>query len=237
MPYKPYDYKKKKENPEQDLNAIISAAETMLPIAERNRAARAAGKSFELMIEHACDAYQKVGKAMVTKVPEARQVIGRTGDRRSQMICVNGKKAHPDFMGSVSPNGRTIVFDAKHTGKDRLLKTALTPTQTYIMEAHYRCGAWCFIAASFSFEEFFLIPYSIWKNMKDHVGRNYLLATDEAIQKYRLPFDRDMNDKGKGYVWFLGRPDDLTQVFRKPFEPMIDPETGEEIDPASMTFV
>lgn len=237
MPYKPYDYKKKTENPEQDLNTIIAAAETNMSVKERNRSARAAGKAFEGMIDRACEAYRQLGKAMVVKIPEPRQVIGRTGDRRSNMICINAKKAHPDYMGSVAPNGRTLVFDAKHTAKDRMLRTALTFTQASILETHLKCGAWCFVAVSFSFKDFFLVPFSLWKNMKEHVGRNYLLATDEAIQKYRLPFDRDMNDNGNAYVWFLGRPDDLSAIFKKPYEPAIDPETGEEIDPEAMVFV
>lgn len=237
LAYKPYDYKKKKDNPEQDLNNLIKASDSRATMVARNKSARAVGKAFEAMLIRSCEAYEKLERATVKKIPEERQVIGRTGGRKSQMICVNARKAHPDFMGSVAPTGRTIVFDAKHTSKDRLLCTALTPGQYYLLDKHQKCGAWCFIAASFSFRDFFLIPFEFWRNMKERVGRKYLLATDEAIQKYRLTFDRDPNDNNNAYVWFLGRPDDLTKVFRRPIEPLIDPETGEEIDPESMVMV
>ena len=237
MPYKPYDFSKQKKNPQAELNSLMADMEKRANLANKNRYAHAAGAEFEKMIDRACEVYQADGKAMVVKVPENRRVIGRTGDRNSAMICVNAKKAHPDYMGSVAPNGQTIVFDAKHTGKDKILRNALTLTQAEILDAHMKCGAKCFVAVSFMFEYYFLIPYEWWRDMKHEFGRNYIRMTDRQIQPYRMPFDRDMGRGGEGYAWFLGRPHNISKLFEPDEKKIIDPETGEVIDMEAMVLV
>lgn len=215
MPGKPYGYKKKDTSPEAELSRLIANAEKNASVAEKNRISRAAGKEFEGMIDRACSVYRDSGKAMIVKVPENRRVVGRTGDRNSAMICVNAEKAHPDYMGSVSPHGRTIVFDAKHTGSDRIMKTALSSNQAKILDAHAACGAWTFVAVSFGFEAFYLIPYVWWRDMKAVFGRMYIRRDDAQIQRCRIPCDRNMRDHGRLYVWFLGRPGDTEEVFAR----------------------
>ena len=64
----------------------------------RNRANRIRGANFEQMIVRACEEYKAERAAVISKVPEPRRVIGRTGGRSSQMICVNAEKAHPDLF-------------------------------------------------------------------------------------------------------------------------------------------
>lgn len=187
---------------------------------ERNRQNRLDGRLFEESIDRACEAYRAAGRCMVVKVPEARRVIGRTGNRSSAMICVNAKKAHPDYMGSVSPEGKTIVFDAKHTGSGKLAYTALSEHQREIMDAHERCGAECYVMASFGGDDCFLIPYDFWKNMAAKVGRKSILPIDRSIQEYRVPVTYIVNKKKEEVpvVWFLG---DVAEL----------PGEGEEDDP------
>lgn len=180
--------------------------------AEANRASRKNGRVFEDMIERACKFYQEAGMARITKVPEARRVVGRTAGRGSLMICANAAKADPDFMGSVAPDGKCMVFDAKHTDKGKIQLNALTDNQRDIMAAHEKCGARCFVAVSFGFEKYYMIPYDMWRDMKKVFGRQYILPDDEQIQVYSVPFEiTGQTKKGEPIitVWFLGERVDV----------------------------
>lgn len=179
---------------------------------ESNKSSRKNGRIFEDMIERACKFYEDAGLARITKVPEARRVVGRTGGRTSLMICANAAKADPDFMGSVSPNGKCMIFDAKHTDKGKILLNALTENQRDILDKHMACGADCYVAVSFSFEKYYMIPYAMWKNMKEEFGRQYILPDDEKIQAYSVPFEiTGQTKKGEPLVtvWFLGERADV----------------------------
>lgn len=192
--------------------------------AEANKSSRRNGRVFEDMIERACKFYEDAGLARITKVPEARRVVGRTAGRGSLMICANAAKADPDFMGSVSPDGKCMVFDAKHTDKGKILLNALTENQRDIMAAHEKCGAKCFVAVSFGFEKYFMIPYDMWRDMKAVFGRQYILPDDEQIQGYSVPFEvTGQTKKGEELVtvWFLGRRVDVPVfVAEEPEEPV-----------------
>lgn len=180
--------------------------------AEANKSSRRNGRVFEDMIERACKFYEEAGLARITKVPEARRVVGRTAGRGSLMICANAAKADPDFMGSVAPDGKCMVFDAKHTDKGKILLNALTDNQRDIMAAHEKCGAKCFVAVSFGFEKYFMIPYDMWRDMKAVFGRQYILPGDEQIQAYSVPFEiTGQTKKGEPLitVWFLGERADV----------------------------
>lgn len=195
----------------QEMEEAKAELERRKKISASNRATRAAGRSFEEAVLRACEVYKANGTAMISKVPEARRVVGRTGGRSSMMICVNDKKADPDFMGSVSPDGKCIVFDAKHTDKDRIQLIALTDHQREILDVHYACGAECYVCVSFGFKQFYLIPYGIWKDMKEVFGRQYILPEDEQIIPYAVPFSATVDKKGNPVltVWFLGKPADI----------------------------
>lgn len=180
--------------------------------AEANKSSRRNGRVFEDMIERACKFYEDAGLARITKVPEARRVVGRTAGRGSLMICANAAKADPDFMGSVAPDGKCMIFDAKHTDKGKILLNALTENQRDILDKHMACGADCYVAVSFGFEKYFMIPYAMWKNMKEEFGRQYILPDDEKIQAYSVPFEvTGQTKKGEELVtvWFLGERVDV----------------------------
>lgn len=192
----------------REMNEAKAEIEKKQRRAEANRASRKNGRVFEDMIERACKFYEEAGTARITKVPEARRVVGRTAGRGSLMICANAAKADPDFMGSVAPDGKCMVFDAKHTDKGKILLNALTDNQRDIMDKHMACGAECFVAVSFGFERYYMIPYAIWKDMKAVFGRQYILPDDEQIQGYSVPFEiTGQTKKGEPLVtvWFLGQ--------------------------------
>lgn len=193
----------------QEMERAKQELERRKKISASNRATRAEGRMFEESILRACEVYKANGTAVINKVPEPRRVVGRTGGRSSLMICCNEKKSDPDFEGSVSPDGRCIIFDAKATHKDRMEKIVLTEHQREIMEAHFACGSDCYIAISFDFKAYYFLPYALWRDMKEVFGRQYILPEDEQIQPYLVPFDVTVDKKGNNVytVWFLGKPD------------------------------
>lgn len=193
----------------QEMERAKEELERRKKISASNRATRAEGRMFEESILRACEVYKANGTAVINKVPEPRRVVGRTGGRSSLMICCNEKKSDPDFEGSLAPDGKCIIFDAKHTDKDRILSIALTDHQREILDIHYACGSDCYVCVSFGFKKYYMIPYSVWRDMKEIFGRQYILPEDEQIQGYLIPFDLTVDKNGNNIytVWFLGKPD------------------------------
>ena len=70
-------------NETDELRAAEKERERRAKISASNRSVRADGRAFEEMLIRACDAYKAAGKAMISKVPESRRVVGRTGGRKS----------------------------------------------------------------------------------------------------------------------------------------------------------
>ena len=189
---------------------------------ESHRKTRAQGRNFEEEIERGCSFYSDSGRAMISKVPENRRVVGRTGGRTSMMICVNDKKSHPDFMGSLAPDGKSIVFEAKHNNTDRIPFNRVTDYQFELLDKHYKMGASVFILIAFdkisgekisfdfgdSIQAVYLVPFEIWRNMKALFGRLYLHINDFApgkpndLSQYRVSYIIDA-ENGKGIVYFL----------------------------------
>lgn len=223
-----------RKNPEEVAEAVQNVLDKMKPeptdaekeadrvnrIVTKNKRTRENGRKFEEMILRGCAAYREFHIASISKVPEPRRVIGRTGNRASAMICVNAEKADPDFMGSLAPDGRCIVFDAKHTDENRIGKRALNPHQEEIMDAHMACGAVCFVAVSFGFEAFYMIPYDVWKRMKEIFGRQYIMKIDWQIREYAVPFDIVGTKAGEPEirVWFIGKPGEMKGNAAEPEE-------------------
>lgn len=148
-------------------------------VAARNQHNRAAGKLFEEMLDAACDYYSLTGDAEIEKTPEPRKVVGRTGGRKSMMICINEKKAQPDYKGTLL-GGRSVVFEAKHTDTEKMEQSRVSHEQTKSLDRHERLGALCFVLVSFSHEKFFRVPWGDWKRMKEMYGRRYIKADDLA---------------------------------------------------------
>lgn len=84
------------------------------------------------------------------------------------------------------------MFEAKRTGKDRITRNVLTDTQMDVLEKHNRLGALCGVCINIR-DDFFFIPWNVWRDMKEMYGRQYLKAED--IEEYRVKFD--------GAVYFL----------------------------------
>lgn len=107
----------------------------------------ALGESFEAQILTACEYYRSICHAEIDKTPEPIKVI--SGRHQNPSGCwsfeaVFTKQAQPDFQGTID-GGRSVVFEAKATDKDRILQSAVTHEQAYAMQSHAQKGALVFV--------------------------------------------------------------------------------------------
>ena len=93
--------------------------------------------------------------------------------------------AQPDFQGTLK-GGKSIVFEAKRTGKEKITRNVLTDTQMDVLEEHNQLGALCGVCVNIQ-DDFFFIPWNVWRDMKKIYGRQYLKAED--IKEYKVKFD------------------------------------------------
>ena len=150
-------------------------------IAYKNKVSRHTGAFFEQMITASCDVYKSKGMMIAEKTPEPFRPTSKvTGSR---IVGFYEKKAQPDFKG-VLKGGKAIVFEAKHTDKDRITYNALTDIQFQCLKDYEAMGAESFILVSFGLEHFYKVPITIWKDMKFLFGRKYLTELD--IEKFRI---------------------------------------------------
>lgn len=149
----------------------------------KNRISNAQGKGFEAEIDRACVHYQQKKLAAIEKTPEPFIVIKKQKGGNFTGKFTN-KKAQPDYKGTL-PGGQTIVFEAKSTLEDRIQQSAVTPTQAEILENYYHMGAIAFVCISIQ-NQFFAIPWHVWRDMKAIYGRKYVKP--EEIQRYKVRY-------------------------------------------------
>ena len=149
------------------------------------------GAEFENIIQMACDRYREQGIADIEKTPEPTQVIQNNG--KGKFTVFFKKKAQPDFQGTLN-GGKSICFEAKHTKNDRIKKDALTAEQSEVLERKSKMGAECFVLVSFGFQSYYKFPWSVWANMKELYGHQYITPEEGAPYKiknsggYRIEF-------------------------------------------------
>lgn len=157
----------------------------------QNATNNAKGHLFESAIEAACNTYRDTGRAEINKTPEPFRVLNKS---------INGvftgrftAHAQPDFQGTLA-DGRSIVFEAKITSCNRMKREVLTTEQQNSLERHTNLGAVAAVCIGLE-DNFFFIPWTIWRDMKEYYGRKYITAKD--VEKYRVRFN--------GTVLFLDR--------------------------------
>lgn len=147
---------------------------------------RASGEAFESWMSAACEYYQSKGYAVIEKTPEPMKPLRPYGGRRSgQFVACYTKQAQPDFKGALC-DGSCIIFDAKHTEKDRIQQSAITETQWEIFDRYEAMGAKCYVIVSIGLESFYRIPWGIWKKMKELFGHKYM-AVGKELEPYKIP--------------------------------------------------
>lgn len=150
----------------------------------QNKKNNAQGQHFEREILAGCKMYERFKIAIIDKTPEPFRVKSKN-HKTGEFTGRFSTPAQPDFQGTLY-GGRSIVFEAKRTSKDRITRNVLTDTQMEVLENHNKIGALCGVCISIQ-DEFFFIPWNVWRDMKELYGRKYLTAAD--VDEYRVTFD------------------------------------------------
>lgn len=153
----------------------------------KGRINRANGEYFENWITSACDFYWQQGYACIEKTPEPMRPLKPYGDRKNgQFIACYKKQAQPDYKGALC-DGSCIIFDAKHTDKDKILQSVITTTQAETFDKYEKMGAKCYVIVSIGFQKFYRVPWSVWKTMKERYGHKYM-SEDNELEPFRVPY-------------------------------------------------
>lgn len=149
----------------------------------QNAVNNAQGHFFEDAIKDGCAYYSARGRAEIDKTPEPFRVMEKLGGG----IFTGRFTAHaqPDFQGTLA-GGRSIVFEAKHTTTDRLKRDVLTGEQQDALERHHSRGAVAAVCAGIG-NNFFFVPWAVWREMKEHFGRKYVTAAN--LEPFRVRFN------------------------------------------------
>jgi recombination protein U len=149
----------------------------------QNRVSNAQGHLIEGKIKKACLYYQVQGIADIDKTPEPFKVIKKLKNGTC-LVRPTRDKAQPDFKGTLK-NGTSIIFEVKSTMKESISRSALTENQVNVLQAYQLMGAQSFVCVSIQ-NEFFMIPWIMWRDMKLIYGRASLKQED--IQEYKVPY-------------------------------------------------
>lgn len=113
------------------------------------------------------------------------KILRPLSGKSNQFAACFVKQAQPDYKGTLR-EGQAVVFEAKYTGADRIERGRITGEQADGLEAHNKLGACAFVLVSFGFRDYFRIPWSIWRDMKQHFERLYIKP--EELEEYRVKF-------------------------------------------------
>lgn len=145
---------------------------------------RAQGAHLENIIEQSCGDYAEREIAYIEKTPEPFRPMGRpTADGRFTGHYT--AKAQPDFKGTIC-GGRAICFEAKETSTDRIEQKRVTPEQAAALELHSKLGALCGVMVSLSMQDYYFVPWVIWREMKENFGHKYMARPE--LEKFRVRF-------------------------------------------------
>lgn len=143
-----------------------------------------AGEQFENMISESLRWYEDKGVACIEKTPEPMRPL-RAPNRQGQFLACYIKAGQPDFKGTLT-GGRSVVFEAKHTDSDRIEFGRLTNEQIEKLSTHHSLGAATFVLVSFGLQDFYRIPWEIWRDMKTIYGRKHMKQPE--LEPYRVQY-------------------------------------------------
>lgn len=161
----------------------MNKTDKALSVRYRNRLNRHQGKAFEDLIEAACNYYRAKGVADIEKTPEAMRTLRGLGN--GQFVAVYTQKAQADFKGFMR-GGIAVNFEAKNTDSDRMEQDRVTPEQAARLRRARDYGGHAFVLCSFCGVDFFRIPWSLWENMKGHLGHKYITIQEAEPWRVRI---------------------------------------------------
>lgn len=151
---------------------------------QRGLQSKRAGEHFENLIAASLSWYKDKGVAYVEKTPEPMRPL-RPPNRQGQFLACYIKAGQPDFKGTLT-GGRAVVFEAKHTDSDRIEQSRLTDEQVASLTEHHRLGAAAFILVSVGLQDFFRVPWEVWRDMKDIYGHKHMKLAE--LEPYRVQY-------------------------------------------------
>jgi recombination protein U len=146
---------------------------------------RSSGAYFEGMIEAASRFYEERGISVIDKTPEPVKVLAAHNRSRGQFICCFAKQAQPDYKGILC-DSTMILFDAKHTDKERIGRDCVTQEQEECFERYMKHGAMCFLVVSIGFEKFYRVPWVVFRDMKKIYGHKYM--NEVELEPYQVTY-------------------------------------------------
>ena len=151
---------------------------------QRGRQSRIMGDHFENLIAASLRWYEDKGVACIEKTPEPMKPL-RAPNRQGQFLACYVKAGQPDFKGTLT-GGRSVVFEAKHTDGDRIEYNRLTDEQVEKLSTHHKLGAAAFVLISFGLQDFYRIPWEVWRDMKAIYGRKHIKQPE--LEPYRVQY-------------------------------------------------
>lgn len=151
---------------------------------QRGRQSRIMGDHFEGIIAASLRWYEDKGVACIEKTPEPMKPL-RAPNRQGQFLACYIKAGQPDFKGTLT-GGRSVVFEAKHTDSDRIEYSRLTDEQVEKLSIHHKLGAAAFVLVSFGLQDFYRIPWEIWRDMKAIYGHKHI--KQKELEPYRVQY-------------------------------------------------
>ena len=145
------------------------------------RRSKASGEAFERRLSNACKFYLQNGWAHREKTPEPFHITGK--DKNGVVRGYYEKKGQPDFKGILC-DGTGIMFEAKHTDCDRIKQNSITDAQWDSLDIYERFGAHCYVMVSIGLENFYRVPWEVWKQMKLFYGHKFM--TKQELEPYQL---------------------------------------------------
>lgn len=163
--------------------------ENAVPLKNVQRSQRALqnkieGETFEKQIEASLEWYKIKGVAEIEKTPEPMKTLSKPNSRGQFLACFT-KAAQPDFKGTLS-GGRSVVFEAKHTIDDQIKQSKVTEDQSKRLEKHHALGAVAFVLVCLGLQDFYRVPWEVWRDMKDIYGRKHMKRAD--LEPYRVQY-------------------------------------------------
>lgn len=146
---------------------------------------RASGEYFEGMISAACQFYEEKGISVIEKTPEPMRVLKPYDRKRGQFICCFAKQAQPDFKG-VLMDATMVLFDAKHTDKEKIMRSVVTQEQEDCFERYMKLGAMCFLVVSIGLDKFYRVPWVVFRDMKKLYGHKHMDEKD--LEPYKIKY-------------------------------------------------
>ena len=95
------------------------------------------------------------------------------------------KSAQPDFKGTIK-GGKTVVFDAKFTGADKITYQALSDHQRDILKEYNDLGAKAFVLVGFADGGIYNIDINTWINMKEIYGTKHIKKQDLVNSEFEV---------------------------------------------------